>query len=304
MARPEAQTDLGLQLPELTVDNFQRAWTRFELVAVAKDWDEAKRRTVVPTLLRGKLIDFYTELEEGTRNDLAALKAALQEKAGLKTDPLVASRNFNTRDQRPNEKVIDYATELKQLFKQAYPGEGVDSTVLLQRFLTGLRPSIARQMLLQKKPDNLKSAIEGAVTVEYALNFESTEAGRSSEPINLLHNKDSKHKDNQLQEEYVKLHKTVENLTKQMESLETALRKSQETPPAKPRYQVARQGQRGRRRDRGACHSCGEYGHFYRQCPLNYQGPTPMGGSRYHQYPLNYQGSAPTVESRWSRPPQ
>lgn len=238
----------------------------------------------MPILLRGKLIDFYTELEEGTRNDLGALKLALQEKASLKIDPLVASRNFNLRDQQPNEKVNDYASELKQLFKQAYPGEGMDSAVLLQKFLMGLQPPIARQMLLQKKPENLKNAVEGAATVEYTLNFEGTEVGLASEPINLLHNKDNQHKDHQLQEEYVKLHKTVEDLTKQVESLETAVRKSRETQlPVRPRYPVVRQGQRGRRRNRGACHYCGEYGHFYRQCPLNYQGP------------------APTVDSCWSQ---
>ena len=78
---------------------------------------------IVPTLLCGKLIDFYTELEDATKNDLAALKAALQEKAGFKTDPLVASRKFNLRDQQPNERVNDYVSDLKCLFKQAYPDD-------------------------------------------------------------------------------------------------------------------------------------------------------------------------------------
>ena len=59
-----------MQLPELTADDVQRAWTRFELVAVAKEWNEAKQLTIVPTLLRGKLIDFYTELDDATKTDL------------------------------------------------------------------------------------------------------------------------------------------------------------------------------------------------------------------------------------------
>ena len=29
-------------LPEITVEDFMRAWTRFELVATAKEWNEAK----------------------------------------------------------------------------------------------------------------------------------------------------------------------------------------------------------------------------------------------------------------------
>ena len=79
---------IELQLPELTTEDFQRAWTRFELVVAAKEWNEAKRLTIVPsivpTLLRGKLIliDFYTEFDEATKGDLhgSTLKLALQEK--------------------------------------------------------------------------------------------------------------------------------------------------------------------------------------------------------------------------------
>ena len=169
---------------------------------------------IVPTLLRGKLIDFDTELEDATKDDLAALKATLQEKAGFNTDPLVASRKFNLHDQQPNERVNDYVSDLKCLFKQVYPDEDANSAVLLQRFLTELQPLIVRQMLLRKKPENLNDAIEGAKAVEYALGFEDTEAGLSLEPVNLLHRKDSRQQYNQLQDEYLKLHKTVETLAK------------------------------------------------------------------------------------------
>ena len=100
-----------------------------------------ERLTIVPTLLRGKLIDFYTEFDEATKGDLSSLKLALQEKAGLKIDPLIASRNFNQRDQLPGEKVDDHTSKLKRFFKQAYPDEGLNSTVLLQKFLTGLLKS-------------------------------------------------------------------------------------------------------------------------------------------------------------------
>ena len=280
-----AQSEIGFQLPELTVGDFERGWIRFELIAAAKDWNNAKRLAIIPTLLHGKLIDFYTELEDATKADLAALKAALQEKAGFKTDPLVALRKFNLRDQQPNERVNDYASDLKRLFKQAYPEEETNSAVLLQRFLTGLQPPVARQMLLRKKPANLKDAIEDAKAVEYALAFEDVEAGLSSEPINLFHKKGNRQQEQQVQDKYLQLCQTVETLTKQVESLETSLRKVQEDPPLRSRFpQASRYGHRGRQRGRGTCHCCGQYGHFYRQCPLNYQGP------------------APTVDSRWSKP--
>ena len=50
-------TLLDLPLPELA--DFQLGWTHFEFVAVAKEWTANKQPTVIPTLLRGKLIDYY-----------------------------------------------------------------------------------------------------------------------------------------------------------------------------------------------------------------------------------------------------
>ena len=91
-------TLLDLPLPELLAEDFQRGWTRFEFVAAAKEWTTNKQLTVIPTLLRGKLIDYYVELEDATKNDLALLKAALLDKSGKKEDPLVASRCFNQRN--------------------------------------------------------------------------------------------------------------------------------------------------------------------------------------------------------------
>lgn len=276
---------IELQLPELTTDDFQRAWTRFELVATAKEWNEAKRLTIVPTLLRGKLIDFYTEFDEATKGDLSSLKLALQEKAGLKIDPLIASRNFNQRDQLPGEKIDDYASELKRLFKQAYPDEGLNSTVLLQKFLTGLLAPIARQMLLKKKPDSFSEAIKDAVTIEYALHFDRSSAETQAavfppEPINML---TGGGKQGGQKEEYTKLQKTVEALAKQLECLETNLQKSL-TPSPSRNYQTPRQNRGPRRRQPvGPCYRCGQEGHYYRQCPLNYHWPASKVDDRWPQ---------------------
>ena len=55
---------MDLLLPEITKEDFLRAWTRFELVATAKEWNAGKRATVLPTLLHGKLVDIYIELSK------------------------------------------------------------------------------------------------------------------------------------------------------------------------------------------------------------------------------------------------
>ena len=281
---------MDLQLPELTTDDFHRAWTRFELIAAAKEWNNAKRLTIVPTLLRGKLIDYYTEFDDATKTDLATLKQALQVKAGLIKDPLVTSRSFNQRSQLSNEKVDEYASELKRLFKQAYPDEDMGSTVLLQKFMTGLQPPIARQMLLKQKPDNLTAAVKEAITVEYALQFDQTIPDREfgatclpEQPINMMTDK-NKHTDlscTDQQSEYAKLQKTVEGLAKQLESLQATLHKPRETPPSR---QSSRQNRSYRRpRPIGPCFNCGQEGHHYRQCPLNFYRPASKAGDCWPQ---------------------
>ena len=91
-------------LPEITPEEFTRGWTRFELVAAAKEWSTERQAAILPTLLRGKLVDHYIELDATTRADLKQLKAALMTKAGLTQDPLTAGKLFISRCQQPAKK--------------------------------------------------------------------------------------------------------------------------------------------------------------------------------------------------------
>ena len=70
-----------IPLPEITEENFTRAWTRFELVSAAKEWQADKQAAILPTLLRGKLVDLYVDFDDDTKKDLKKLKKTLMEKA-------------------------------------------------------------------------------------------------------------------------------------------------------------------------------------------------------------------------------
>ena len=89
------------------VEDLKRGWTRFEFVTTA-----TKQLTVIPTLLRGKLIDYYMELENDVKGDLKLLRTALEDRAGKKEDPLIASKNFNQCNQGQGEKVTDFTSFL------------------------------------------------------------------------------------------------------------------------------------------------------------------------------------------------
>ena len=82
---------------------------------------------ILPALLRGKLQDLYTTLSDDVKKDLAALKRALSDRAGL----ISVSEEVYGKD-AGCERVC------RKLFTNAYPGEDASkSSVLLGRFVTG-----------------------------------------------------------------------------------------------------------------------------------------------------------------------
>ena len=116
---------------EITKEDFKSEWTRFELVARAKERDKGKQLTIIPTLLCGKLLDTYVELPEESKRSIENLRKVLAEQADVMQDPLSVAKRFADLNQWRQEKVVDYADKLKRLFREAYPSEDVNSTMFI-----------------------------------------------------------------------------------------------------------------------------------------------------------------------------
>ena len=266
-------------LPEITVEEFSRAWNRFELVSTAKGWDADKQAAILPTLLRGKLVDHYVDLDVATKVDLQQQKTALMGKTGLAQDPLTAGKSFIARCQRSGEKVADFASDLKKLFKQAYPEELLTSGILLQHFVTGLMPRISQQILLKGKPTKFEEAVMSAEGLEYALNFKhkSPDPTTQTDEINAV-GKPHCSEDPKL---ITQVQQALDQMTERLESLETRLQLdcdgSSYKSPRNFRCRGPSNGTRGKSKLNQECRSCwecGELGHLQRNCPhLNYHGP-------------------------------
>ena len=165
----------------------------------------------------GKLVDHYIDLDDATKADLQLVKTALMEKTGLMEDPLTAGKLFMARCQHTDEKVADFAVSLKKLFKQAYLDEALTSGILLQRFVTGLLPTISQQVLLQGKPKSLDAAVKSAQGVEYALNFETRSTASNTKEINAIG------KPHPVEDLSTQLQQTLDQMAKRLGTLETRL---------------------------------------------------------------------------------
>ncbi|KAL5516223.1 hypothetical protein EMCRGX_G001504 [Ephydatia muelleri] len=89
--------------------------------------------------MRGKLVECYVELEADTKKAVNYVKEELVKRLRLCREPLEAGKLFMTRSQLERERVTEFAMQLKKLFKQAYPEEDSTSSILLQRFVMGLK---------------------------------------------------------------------------------------------------------------------------------------------------------------------
>lgn len=262
-----AQFDLPL--PEITVEDFERSWTRFGLVADAKEWNEDKRLSVIPALLRGSLLDHFLEVPADERKTVSALKEALAERAGLTTDSLKAAQKFMEVNQREKQRVTEYARELKGLFQKAHKEESLASPVLLQKFLAGLQPQIRRQVLLKGQPAEFTAAVKTAVEVEYAFRFEDGNATHRAEVCSI------EDRSNTAMEQ---LQQTVSELSKQVQMLQEELVKERAMRQNPPQRRVFNGG-----KDRRRCFACGKFGHIQRQCHLNSHRPASMGAGSWQE---------------------
>ena len=104
---------------------------------------------------------------------------------------MLSAKRFGERCQELRESVRDFEMALCKLFTEAYPDDDVKTaSVLLGLFVTGLRPELAKQVLLCGTPTNLDDAVKDAIRVERAMGLDDGQrvqavqtGGRDSEDL-------------------------------------------------------------------------------------------------------------------------
>eukprot|EP00731_Ephydatia_muelleri_P003373 Em0001g3373a len=123
---------------------------------------------------------------------------------------------------------------LCKLFTEAYPDDDVKTaSVLLGRFVTGLRPELARQVLLCGTPTNLDNAVKNAIRVERAMGLDD---GQRVQAVQTGGRED--------------LREVLDKLVGRMEALELRLSEQKPGGAQQPR-----------------CYICNKKGHIKPYCP-------------------------------------
>ena len=74
-------------------------------MSTAKEWNATKQTAILPTLLRGKLVNHYIDLDDMIKADLHPMKTAQMEKTGLMQDLLTAGKLIMARCQHTDERL-------------------------------------------------------------------------------------------------------------------------------------------------------------------------------------------------------
>ena len=107
---------MELPLSELVIEDFTRSWTHFKFIATAKKWNAEKQLTVIPTLLRDKLIDYHGELDDATKGDIKLLKVAVMTTAVL-LQRFLTRNKLSTSVAQEFAEALEAAVEIEYAFK-------------------------------------------------------------------------------------------------------------------------------------------------------------------------------------------
>lgn len=124
-------------------ENFDTYIDRFNRQSQANGWDETQKRLVLPSLLREAAETVYRNIPSELKQQMnyGDLVESLRNRFKPAQACEIKNAELQTRIQRPNETVMEYAVAIQQLATDAYPELSVDSRdQLIKRFfINGLQ---------------------------------------------------------------------------------------------------------------------------------------------------------------------
>ena len=218
---------------------------------------------------------------------------------------------------KPGQDVNAFGHELRRLAAKAYPQGGLDEKILVSLFIQGLPEKELKKHVYLQHPTTLTAAVNLAVNYEA---FESTDKVKKPKPT--VAAAQSKSNTNaQVKNMVESLTQDVSNLTMQVDSLKFPQQPTRQPHPRNMQYYPApqnrpsyrnnpphnsmsyapntRQGPNSsnRRSYQAECYSCGQPGHFRKNCPQQHHTPNMAYYNHRPAAPSYSPTSAPSYPS-------
>uniref|UniRef100_A0A1A9ZSE9 CCHC-type domain-containing protein n=1 Tax=Glossina pallidipes TaxID=7398 RepID=A0A1A9ZSE9_GLOPL len=133
-------------------------------------WDDDDKAVALITSLRGAAAEIIQIIPEGKRTEFAATMDALERKYGSKHVKEVSHLELSSRCQKLNERIQDYATEIKRLANLAYIGvpDDVLERLKIDAFVKGLRDAELKKAAWTSPKPTFTETLGFALTQEAA----------------------------------------------------------------------------------------------------------------------------------------
>ena len=252
---------LEIPLPEITMEDFERAWTRLDLVAAAEKWDNAKQLAIIPALLHGGVSRLLCGAEWGGLHRHADAKEDVVCKGWAGQGSLVLGKVLQYEEAGPGRESCRFCLWPQEAVQPGLPQWEYPVTCVVVMLPHWLAKGLSVSSCCWKV-GQLDQAINEATEVEYALHF-----SRETAEVHAVQQSTSdKH--------LAQLTQTME-MALQLEKLESKLQVESQrlpTPAISDNHVQGRGNQRNQWRF-NCCFQCGEEGHFCKECHLNYREP-------------------------------
>lgn len=272
----------SVKIPPFTGKEDWKIWyARFDEMAERRRWSELQRLDELLPRLHDTAAEFvYGQLPKSTRKHYLKLIQELNNRFRVVETRKTFIAKFSNRQQKPGEKVEDYAADLKRLYDKAHPKRNADTREedLLRRFLDGLSDKDAQfHVEYVKEPENIDEAVLQVVS------YEETGRGQKQRVARQVREQRDEKKTNSMKAHPVRPDElttkakinneqtSIRDLQEQLEKVRRELEKhSQHYGNTSADCDRKTQQQRTGPNNKMAsvqCYCCKAYGHFARDCP-------------------------------------